>query len=93
MLITRGVELTKEAAKSLELISSSSDEVTNIAGRLSEAVDIQESSLHEITGKIDEISTITEKNLHSAGNAESASAGLKMESEKLKELLNQFQFH
>ncbi len=93
VLITRGVELTKEAAKSLELISSSSDEVTNIAGRLSEAVDIQESSLHEITGKIDEISTITEKNLHSAGNAESASAGLKMESEKLKELLNQFQFH
>jgi len=93
VLITRGVELTKEAAKSLELISSSSDEVTNIAGHLSEAVDIQESSLHEITGKIDEISTITEKNLQSAGNAESASAGLKMESEKLKELLNQFQFH
>ena len=41
VLITKGVELTREAAKSLELISSSSEEVTNIAGRLSEAVDIQ----------------------------------------------------
>ncbi len=87
------MELTREAAKSLELISSSSEEVTNIAGRLSEAVDIQETSLHEITDKIDEISTITEQNLQSAENTERASAGLKTESEKLKELLKKFKFH
>lgn len=93
MLITKGVELTSEAAKSLELISSSSEEVTNIAGRLSEAVDTQESSLHEITDKIDEISAITEQNLQAASNAERVSAGLKTESEKLKELLQKFQFH
>ena len=93
VLITKGVELTREAAKSLELISSSSEEVTNIAGRLSEAVDIQETSLHEITDKIDEISTITEQNLQSAENTERASAGLKTESEKLKELLKKFKFH
>lgn len=93
VLITKGVELTREAAKSLELISSSSEEVTNIAGRLSEAVDIQETSLHEITDKIDEISTITEQNLQSAENTEMASAGLKTESEKLKELLKKFKFH
>lgn len=93
VLIARGVELTNETAKSLELISNSSDEVTNIAGHLSEAVAIQESSLHEITDKIDEISTITEKNLQSARNTEGVSTGLKTESEKLKELLNKFQFH
>ena len=93
VLITKGVELTSEAAKSLELISSSSEEVTNIAGRLSEAVDTQESSLHEITDKIDEISAITEQNLQAASNAERVSAGLKTESEKLKELLQKFQFH
>lgn len=93
VLITRGVELTKETAKLLELISNSSDEVTNIAGRLSEAVAVQESSLHEITDKIDEISAITDKNLQSAESTESASAGLKTESEKLKELLRKFKFH
>lgn len=93
VLIARGVELTNETAKSLELISNSSDEVTNIAGHLSKAVAIQESSLHEITDKIDEISTITEKNLQSARNTEGVSTGLKTESEKLKELLNKFQFH
>lgn len=93
VLIARGVELTNETAKSLELISNSSDEVTNIAGHLSKAVAIQESSLYEITDKIDEISTITEKNLQSARNTEGVSTGLKTESEKLKELLNKFQFH
>lgn len=93
VLITKGVELTREAAKSLELISSSSEEVKNIAGRLSKAVDTQETSLHEITDKIDEISTITEQNLQSAENTERVSAGLKTESEKLKELLKKFKFH
>lgn len=92
-LITRGVELTGEAAKSLELISSSSEEVKNIAGHLSKAVNIQEASLQEITDKIDEISAITEQNLQSAENTEKASAGLKAESEKLKELLKKIQFH
>lgn len=93
VLITKGVELTREAAKSLELISSSSEEVKNIAGRLSKAVYTQETSLHEITDKIDEISTITEQNLQSAENTERVSAGLKTESEKLKELLKKFKFH
>ena len=92
-LITKGVELTKEAAVSLELISRSSDEVTGIANRLSESVNIQEKSLHEITGKIKEISSITEQNLDSASKAESASAGLKEEAGRLHKLLSKFQFH
>lgn len=93
MLITNGVELTKEAAKSLELISSSSDEIKDMAGRLSESVNIQEASLHAITGKIDEVSQVTGQNLKSAGNTESASIKLKTESGKLQELLGRFQFH
>lgn len=92
-LIAKGVELTKEAAVSLELISSSSDEVTGIANRLSESVNIQEKSLHEITGKIKEVSSITEQNLDSASKAESASAGLKEEAGRLHKLLSKFQFH
>ena len=93
MLITNGVELTKEAAKSLELISSSSDEIKDMAGRLSESVNIQEASLHAITSKIDEVSQVTGQNLKSAGNTESASIKLKTESGKLQELLGRFQFH
>ncbi len=93
MLITNGVELTKEAAKSLELISSSSDEIKDMAGRLSESVNIQEASLHAITSKIDEVSQVTGQNLKSAGNTESASIKLKTESGKLQELLGKFQFH
>ena len=92
-LITKGVELTKEAAVSLELINRSSDEVTGIANRLSESVNIQEKSLHEITGKIKEISSITEQNLDSASKTESASAGLKEEAGVLRGLLSKFQFH
>lgn len=93
MLITNGVELTKEAAKSLELISSSSDEIKDMAGRLSESVNIQEASLHAITSKIDEVSQVTGQNLKSAGNTENASIKLKTESGKLQELLGRFQFH
>lgn len=93
VLISKGVELTKEAAKSLELINSSSEEVINIADRLSESVNIQETSLKEITGRINEISSITGQNLHSAEKTESASAGLKSEAGRLRELLNRFQFH
>lgn len=92
-LITNGVELTKEAARSLELISSSSDEVKDIAGRLSESVNIQESSLHAITGKINEVSQVTGQNLKSAEDTESASAELKEEAGKLQKLLGRFQFH
>lgn len=93
VLITNGVELTREAAKSLELISSSSDEVKDIAGRLSESVNIQEASLYAITGRINEVSSVTGQNLKSAGDTENASVKLKTESGKLQKLLGKFQFH
>lgn len=92
-LIKQGVRLTAETSQSLEDISKGSDAVTEIAGRLSETVDIQETSLQEITGRIEDISAITQQNLQCAENTADVSVELEMESEKLKELLEKFQFH
>ncbi len=92
-LIMKGVKLTEETAKALKDINRSSNEVTKIASHLSETVHIQEASLNTITSKIDEISAITSMNLQSAEDAENASIGLKLESEKLGEMLSKFQFH
>lgn len=92
-LIKQGVRLTAETSQSLADISKGSDAVTEIAGRLSETVDIQETSLQEITDRIGDISAITQQNLQCAENTADASVELEMESEKLKELLEKFQFH
>lgn len=92
-LIKEGVLLTDETSEALQAIQKSSDEVTEISLRLSETVDIQETSLQEITGRIEDLSEITRQNLQCAENTESASVELEMESGKLKELLDQFQYH
>lgn len=92
-LIMKGVKLTEETANALEDINRSSDKVTSIASHLSETVHIQEASLNTITSKIDEISAITNMNLQSAEDTENASMELKLESEKLGEMLSRFQFH
>lgn len=92
-LIKQGVELTAETSQSLEAISQGSDAVTEIAARLTEAVNVQETSLREITGRIEDISAITQQNLKCAENTADASVELKIESEKLKRLLDKFQFH
>lgn len=92
-LIAKGVELTGEAAEALEKISRSSDAVTEITERLSDTVDVQEASLNEITGRIGDMSQITGRNLQCAENTADASMKLRQESESLKELLEQFQFH
>lgn len=92
-LIKEGVLLTDETSEALQAIQKSSDEVTEISLRLSETVDIQETSLQEITGRIEDLSEITRQNLQCAENTESASVELEMESGKLKELLDKFQYH
>ena len=92
-LIRQGVRLTAETAESLGVIRRGSDAVNEIADRLSRAVDVQESSLKEITGRIEDISEITQQNLHCAESTSDASIELKMESEKLRALLERFQFH
>lgn len=92
-LIQQGVKLTAETSQALEEISKGSDAVTEIAHRLSETVDIQETSLKEISGRIEDISAITQQNLQCAENTADASVDLEMESQKLKELLERFQFH
>lgn len=93
MLIKQGVLLTSQTSEALDEINQGSNAVTEIAKRLSETVDIQENSLQEMTGRIQDLSAITNQNLKCAQNTESASAELEMESEKLKELLEQFRFH
>lgn len=92
-LIRHGVELTEETSQSLEAISRGSDAVTEIAARLTDAVNVQETSLQEITGRIQDISAITQQNLNCAENTADASVELKVESEKLKQLLDKFRFH
>ncbi len=92
-LIKRGVQLTEETSMALEEISQGSDAVTEIAGKLSVTVDIQEASLNEITERIDELSLIAQQNLQGAERTADVSFELKTESEKLRELLSQFQFH
>ena len=92
-LIRQGVSLTVETAESLDAIRRGSDAVTEIADRLSAAVDLQEASLNRITGKIEDMSEITQQNLRCAERTSNASAELKLESEKLRELLERFQFH
>ncbi len=91
-LIRHGVELTEETSQSLEVISQGSDAVTEIAARLTAAVNVQETSLQEITGRIQDISAITQQNLNCAENTADASVELKVESEKLKQLLDKFRF-
>ncbi len=92
-LIQQGVRLTAETSQALEEISRSSDAVTEIADRLSETVDIQGNSLLEITGRIGDMSVITQQNLQCAGRTADASAELRVESEKLNQLLGRFRFH
>lgn len=92
-LIRKGVKLTIETSKSLEEISKGSDAVTEIASRLSETVEVQEVSLHKMTGKIEDVSAITDQNLQCAEKAAEVSDNLKVESDKLKDLLSGFQFH
>lgn len=93
MLINQGAALTSQASDALSEISRSSDAVTEISLSLSDAVDIQEHSLQEMTGRIRELSGITDQNLQCAQGTESASTELELESGKLKELLDQFEFH
>lgn len=93
MLIKQGVLLTAQTSEALDEINKGSEAVTEISDRLSETVDIQENSLQEITERIQDLSVITSQNQKCAQNTEGASAELKMESEKLKKLLEQFRFH
>lgn len=92
-LIKRGVELMAETSQALEGIQKGSDAVTEIAHQLSAVVDVQASSLEEMTVRIEDLSEITKQNLQSAENTANASMELELESEKMKELLAQFQFH
>lgn len=92
-LIKEGVLLSNQASEALKAIQKSSDEVTEISVRLSETVDIQEASLQEITGRIADLSEITRQNLQCAESTESASVELEVESGKLKDLLDNFQYH
>ena len=92
-MIAHGVILTTETAQALGKISKSSDAVTEITERLSETVNVQEASLHEISGKIEDMAQITDRNQQCAENTADASLKLRQESDKLKEVLERFQFH
>lgn len=92
-LIRKGVKLTAETSRALEEINKGSHAVTTISNQLSETVDIQEESLRGMSQRIEDLSSITRQNLQCAENTATVSIELDTESKKLKELLDNFQFH
>ncbi|MCM1256660.1 MAG: methyl-accepting chemotaxis protein [Roseburia sp.] len=92
-LIRKGVKLTTETSQALEEIHKGSHAVTTISNQLSETVDIQEESLREMSQRIEDLSSITRQNLQCAKSTATVSLELDTESKKLKELLDNFQFH
>lgn len=92
-LIRKGVKLTAQTSQALEEINKGSHAVTTISNQLSETVDIQEESLRGMSQRIEDLSSITRQNLQCAENTATVSIELDSESKKLKELLDNFQFH
>ncbi len=89
-IIQTGVELTADAAGSLQDISAVSSEISDITDHLAVAVQGQESALAVMEERIEAIASIAERNLQNAVGTEQASGLLAREAESLRFQVKKF---
>ena len=89
-IIQTGVELTADAASSLQDISAVSGQISNITDHLVAAVQSQESALSIMEERIETIAAIAERNLENATGTEQSSGLLAKEAESLRFQVKKF---
>ena len=89
-IIQTGVELTADAASSLQDISAVSGQISSITDHLVAAVQSQESALSIMEERIETIAAIAERNLENATGTEQSSGLLAKEAESLRFQVKRF---
>ena len=84
------MELTADAASSLQDISAVSGQISNITDHLVAAVQSQESALSIMEARIETIAAIAERNLENATGTEQSSGLLAKEAESLRFQVKKF---